>query len=201
MRLFVIVRHGESTLNLEGRVNGDPTIPVPLSDAGREAARELGLQVARIPLEHCYATRFQRTQETAAIALEGRDVPVTVEPLLDDIDIGMLEGGTLEDYRAWKRVHTRRDPFPGGESLDEAAERYSEGYRRVLGSPHRVVLVVTHEIPLRYALNAAGGSEELDGPVHQLRNAVPYCFDERSLERAVERMRLLATVYPEVPAR
>jgi broad specificity phosphatase PhoE len=201
MRLFVIVRHGESTLNLEERVNGDPGVPVPLTENGRETARQLGLQVANIPLDHCFVTRFPRTQETAAIALEGREVPVTVEPLLDDIDIGDLEGRTLDEYRAWKRGHTRRDPFPAGESLDAAAERYARGYRRIVDSPYRIVLVVTHEIPLRYALNAAGGSEELDGPVHQLRNAVPYCFDEPSLERAAERMRIIATQYPELPAR
>ncbi len=48
------------------------------------------------------------------------------------------------------------------------------------------MLLVCHEIPLRYALNAAGGSNELDGPVRQLRNAVPYLFDEPAVRRAVE---------------
>jgi hypothetical protein len=54
------------------------------------------------------------------------------------------------------------------------------------------VLVVCHEIPIRYALNAAGGSDSLDGPVHDIPNAVPYCFDEDALERAavgIERLR------------
>jgi hypothetical protein len=47
------------------------------------------------------------------------------------------------------------------------------------------VLVVTHEIPVRYALNAAAGSDSLDGPAHEISNAVPYLFDEEALERAV----------------
>jgi hypothetical protein len=46
------------------------------------------------------------------------------------------------------------------------------------------VLVVCHEIPLRYALNGAIGSDSLDGPAHELVNAVPYLFDEAGLERA-----------------
>ena len=185
MRLYVIARHAESTLNIERIINGDPSVDVPLTDDGREEARQLGIQVANVPLELCVHTRFGRTRDTAAIALHGRDVPMTVEPLLDDIDVGELEGRSIDDYRAWKRAHSRSDRFPGGESLDDAALRYARGFRALLARPEERVLVVCHEIPLRYALNAAGGSDDLDGPVHELRNATPYLFDEPALERAV----------------
>jgi probable phosphoglycerate mutase len=192
VRLFVIARHAQSTLNLQGRINGDPSLPVTLTEQGRKEARQLGIQVANVPLDRCVHTRFTRSHETAAIALAGRDVPFAVEPLLDDIDVGDLEGKTIEDYRAWKKLHTRADPFPGGESLDDAARRYVRGFRNVLDGPGRRVLVVCHEIPLRYALNAASGSDALDGPVHSLPNATPYLFAEDALERAVERIGVLA---------
>ena len=186
MRLFVISRHGESTLNAQERVSGDPTRPIGLTERGRDESRALGVQLANVPLDVCVHTRFPRTRETAEVALEGRDVPLRVEPLLDDIDVGELEGATIDDYRAWKRAHTRSEDFPGGESLDDAAARYARGFRNVLALPHERVLVVCHEIPLRYALNGASGSDELDGPVHQLRNATPYVFTEESLARGVE---------------
>ena len=192
MRLFVIARHAHSTLNLERRVNGDPSVPVPLTDEGREEARQLGIQVANVPIDACVHTRFPRTRETAEIALAARDVPARVEPLLDDIDVGDLEGRTIDDYRAWKRQHTRADRFPGGESLDDAARRYALGLRKLVEGPGRCVLVVCHEIPLRYALNAAGGSDDLDGPVHALRNAAPYLFVEEALALAAERIAELA---------
>jgi broad specificity phosphatase PhoE len=185
VRLFVIARHAHSMLNVERRVNGDPSVDVPLTDDGREEARQLGIQVANVPLDLCVYTRFGRTRDTAAIALAGRDVPTAVEPLLDDIDVGELEGQSIDDYRAWKRAHSRSDPFPGGESLDDAALRYARGFRAVLELPAERVFVICHEIPLRYALNAAGGSDDLDGPVHELRNATPYLFDEAALDRAV----------------
>ena len=184
MRLFVIARHAESTLNLERRINGDPAVEVALTDRGREEARQLGIQVANVPLDLCVHTRFGRTRDTAAIAVEGRGVPTLVEPLLDDIDVGDLEGRSIDDYRAWKRMHACSDPFPGGESLNDAARRYARGFRRLLARQEERVLVVCHEIPVRYALNAAGGSDELDKPVHQLRNATPYLFDAPALERA-----------------
>jgi broad specificity phosphatase PhoE len=185
VQICVIARHGESTLNFENRINGDPDVVVDLTDRGRDEARLLGQQVAHLPLGLCVHTKFDRTRQTAAIALEGRDVPLETEPLLDDIDVGDLEGATLDEYRAWKRTHVRSDAFPGGESLDDAARRYAQAYRQVLERPESSILVVTHEIPLRYAINAADGSDDLDGPTHQLANATPYVFDEAALERAV----------------
>ncbi len=125
------------------------------------------------------------------MTLAGREVPFVVEPLLDDIKIGELDGATLEEYRAWKLGHPRSVPFPGGESLDEAALRFADGFEAVLALDAEVAFVVTHEIPLRYVLNGAGGSDELDGPVHELANARPYLLDEPALERAVERIRAL----------
>jgi broad specificity phosphatase PhoE len=192
VRLFVLTRHAHSTLNVANRVNGDPSVPVPLTADGRSEAERLGHQLAEIPLDLCVHTRFGRTQETADEALRGRDVPRLEEPLLDDIDVGDLEGVTLEEYRAWKRNHTRQDPFPGGESLDGAAQRYAQAFERLLERPEQTLLVVCHEVPVRYALNAGAGSDDLDGPDRSIPNAAPYLFDETALARAAVRIRLLA---------
>ena len=61
-----------------------------------------------------------------------------------------------------------------------------------LPAPERRVLVVCHEIPVRYAINGAAGSDELDGPAHEIGNCVPHLFDEAGLARAVARIRELA---------
>ena len=73
-----------------------------------------------------------------------------------------------------------------------AALRYAGAYEQLLHRPESTILVVTHEIPVRYAINAADGSDDLDGPAHQLANATPYLFDEAALTRAVAQIRLLA---------
>ena len=183
MRLFVLARHGESTLNVEHRVNGDPTVEVPLTARGEEDARALGGQVAEVPFDACVHTRFPRSRITAELAL-------------DDIDVGSLEGEPVERYREWKHGHPRDVPFPGGESLDDAARRYAEAFRRLVAGPHRSVLVVCHEIPVRYALNGASGSDSLDGPAHEIGNAVPYLFDEEALDRAVRGIELVVGRIP-----
>ena len=189
MRLFVLTRHGQSELNVTRRVNGDPAVSVELTAQGAEESTRLGAELAGIALDLCIHTRFGRTRQTAELALAGRDVPLDVEPLFDDIDVGDLEGKTIDDYRAWKRAHTRSDPFPGGESLDDAARRYAHAYDRLLARPERRILVVCHEIPVRYAVNAASGSADLDRPVHEIANCVPYLFDEEGLGRAAAAIR------------
>ena len=184
MRLYVFARHAESILNLERRINGDPSLEVPLTEEGEAQAHRLGVEVANLHFDACIHTRFGRTRLTAELALQGRDVPLVEEPLFDDIDVGELEGDSLEAYRAWKHSHSRSVPFPGGESLDDAARRYVQAFRALLAGPHESVLVVTHEIPIRYALNGASRSDSLDGPAHEVENAVPYLFDEDSLAKA-----------------
>jgi broad specificity phosphatase PhoE len=192
MRLFVLVRHGQSELNVTRRVNGDPAVSVALTAQGEAEARSLSVQLAGIALDLCLQTRFGRTRQTAELALAGHDVPAEVEPLLDDIDVGELEGESIETYRAWKRGRGRTDAFPGGESLDAAALRYADAYERLLRRSEQRILVVCHEIPVRYAVNAAAGSDELDGPAHEIRNCFPHLFDEDGLARAVARIRALA---------
>lgn len=191
MRLFVVVRHGQSELNATHRVNGDPSVPVGLTPQGEAEAAALALQLVGVGPDLCIHTRFSRTRQTAELALGGRPVPLEVEPLLDDIYVGELEGQTIDEYRAWKREHERSEAFPGGESLDDAARRYAAAYERLLARPERRILVVCHEIPVRYAINAAAGSDELDAPAHGIGNCVPHLFDEEALTRAVAGIRRL----------
>jgi broad specificity phosphatase PhoE len=191
VRLFVVCRHAHSQLNLERRVNGDPSVEVALTEQGVEEARRLGVQLAHMALDLCVHTRFGRTRRTAELALEGRSVPFVEEALLDDVYVGELEGSSLDGYRRWKDAHTRADRFPGGESLDESALRYAAGYRGLLERSEQATLVVGHEIPLRYALNAAGGSDDLDWPAHAMPNATPFLFSDDALARAVTRIEAL----------
>ncbi len=121
-----------------------------------------------------------------------REVPRIVDPDLNDVRVGELEGKTLDAYRDWKHGKGRDDPFPGGESLNDAARRYADAFERLLGRPEEIVLVVCHEIPVRYAINAAGGTTNLDAPLHDIPNATPYLFDPPGLERAVAKIRELA---------
>jgi broad specificity phosphatase PhoE len=191
VRLLVLARHGQSLFNVAGLVNGDPALDRGLSDAGRDAATTLGVELAAVRFDLCITSRFPRAQETARLALGSRtpEVRHEIDPDLDDIRIGELEGRTLADYRVWKHEHTRTDRFPGGESLDEAATRYAGAFDRLAARTEDTILCVCHEIPVRYAINAAGGSPDPDQPFHDVPNATPFLFDAEALRRAAAALR------------
>jgi broad specificity phosphatase PhoE len=192
MRLFLLGRHGQSLFNVDQVVNGDPALDRGLSEQGIEEAERLAGQLASFPVDLVAVSPFPRALQTANIALAGRAVPHLVDDDLGDVRIGELEGRSLDDYRATPAHSNRKERFPGGESLDEAALRYADACERLLARDETVTLVVCHEIPVRYLANAAAGSEELNSPLRFVANATPYLFDERSLRRAVERTRQLA---------
>ena len=138
MRLFILVRHGQSELNVARRVNGDPDRrAVALTLQGEAEAEGLRLQVANIgSTSACTRASSGRGRPPRSRSAR-RDVPLLEEPLLDDIDVGDLEGETIDDYRAWKHAHRRDEAFPGGESLDDAARRYATAFERLLARPER----------------------------------------------------------------
>jgi broad specificity phosphatase PhoE len=192
MHLTLVTRHGRSVLNVKGLVNGDPALDLGLDASAIPACEALAHELAAVHIDLCVVSEFPRAQETADLALAGRQVERAIDPGLNDIRIGELEGKTLDDYREWKHGRGRDDPFPGGETLNDAARRYADAFERLLARPEGVLLVVCHEIPVRYAVNAAAGSASLDAPLHDIPNATAYLFDPAGLRRAVDRIRELA---------
>jgi broad specificity phosphatase PhoE len=188
-RLFVFARHAESTANTSGLVSSDPERPVTLTHRGRQQARGLGAQVAGLDIELAVATRFRRTQETAALAVGTRPVPVLIESGLDEIQARDLDGSPLEDYWAWKNSHTSADRFPNGESVDEARTRHAAALRRLLSRTERVMLIVVHELALRWIAETATGSPL---PPDSFGNAMVYLFGEHAVERAAVRLEKIA---------
>ena len=135
--LYVLTRHGESTLNSENRINGDRGFPLPSRRRDEREARLLGQQVAHLRLDLCICTRFTRTRETAEIALRGRDVPIEVEPLLDDIDVGTSKESRSRTTGPGSASTPAGIRSLAGESLDAAAERYAQAFRKLLRTAAR----------------------------------------------------------------
>jgi len=184
-RVF-LTRHAESELSTLGRTNGDPGIACGLTAEGRVQAQRLGQLLEATPLELCVTSEFERTRDTADLALTGRDVPRLVVPGLNDIRFGTYEGGPLREYRAWARAHGPTDRPPGGgESRVETVRRYVESYRSILARPEPSILVVGHSLTVRYALDAAAGRPPAPA-VEQIPYAEPFPLRTAELAAAVE---------------
>jgi probable phosphoglycerate mutase len=188
MERAILVRHGESEFSARRAVSGDPTVDCPLTDEGRAQAARLAPTLAGEPIDICVTSAFGRTQETADVLLQGRDVPRLVVPDLNDPDAGAFEGGPLDDYVAWAHSHGPLDVPPGGgESRAAIVRRYARGFRTVLERPEETVLVVIHSLPIAYLRSALDGRN----PAAAM-DLVPYCealrVDADELEGAVARL-------------
>jgi len=158
---IAFARHGQSETSARGIVGGDAA----LTSRGRDEAAALGAELAALPFDVCVTSGAVRARETAAIALEGRDVPVEVMVELADIGFGCFEGEPLEAYRAWIAAHDPADAPAGGESRVATLRRYSAAYRRLLGRAEPHVLVVAQGLTL---------SALTDDPPRPLVAGVPY---------------------------
>ena len=185
MDSVILARHGESIFSERGLVNGEVAVPGPLTPRGEEEARALGDEIAADPIELCITTEFERTRQTADLALAGRDVPRLVVPELNDPLYGRFEGGELESYRSWAGSAASTDEVPGGgESRRHIIERYVRGFRLVLARAEQVVLVVAHSLPIAYVLAAREGIDPARR-VPLVEHAHAYRFAAEELERAV----------------
>ena len=183
LRLFIFARHAESAANAEHVLSTTPSRPVALTEQGRKQARALAAQLANVPIDLAVCSRLLRTWETVSIALDGRSVPIVIEPGFDEIQAGDLDGKPIQAYWDWLGRHTASDRFPHGESLDDAMRRYAGALRRLLGRAGPLTLVITHELALRHIAAAAAPEQPLEAGI-DFANAVPYLFDEQAVRRA-----------------
>ncbi len=151
---LVLIRHGETDWNLEGRYQGqsDP----PLNAQGRRKAEALIPQLRPLGLCCLYSSLLQRAWETACILARGLGLPLFPEPRLAEINLGAWEGMRVEDiqnrdpeaFARWIQDPWHSRP-PQGESPQEVWSRVwpavQEIARRHVGE---TVGLVTHRVPI-----------------------------------------------------
>lgn len=189
MEHVILCRHGESEFSSRSICNGDPAVDGgALSMLGRRQADALGVILLDNRIDLCAITEFERTRETAALALDGRAVPRAVVPELNDIRFGHWEGEPLSEYRLWAHSAPAHADCPGGgESRADAARRFVAGYRTLLARPESYVLAVAHALPIRYVLSALI-EQDPSAIVEPVEYADPLHITAEQLDRAVTRL-------------
>jgi 2,3-bisphosphoglycerate-dependent phosphoglycerate mutase len=185
---FVLLRHGETVYNVERRVNGDPSVPVELTERGRAQALAVAPAISAIAWGSAWHTRFPRTRDTLALLLpDGRPVPQIIREL-DDINVGDLEGKTIEVWRAWRRGRGLDEAPPGGESRLDVLQRYARGFDRLVREGALPALVVCHDQAIRYLENVLIDEDPLFGPVQAIPNATPFSYRQADVALGAQRL-------------
>ncbi len=149
---ILLIRHGETAWNLAGRQQG--RIDIPLSETGRVQARALADRLRSTPLARAVASPLLRARQTAEAVLEGRTLPLTLDPDLKEMDHGQWEGLLQEDIQArfpedlrgWRQSPHLTRPT-GGEGFAEVLDRARPALARAcegLGADE-VLLLATHD--------------------------------------------------------
>lgn len=144
---IIIVRHGETVWNREGRLQG--RMDSPLTDRGRAQARLMGDWLARDGVDQhaLLSSPLGRARSTAAEIATATRLEYSLDPDLAEIGVGEWEGLTFdqiaarggamsddEDHLAWC------GRAPGGEGIDAMLTRI----RNVLARLDGPTILVCH---------------------------------------------------------
>ncbi|MCF5838570.1 histidine phosphatase family protein [Aeromonas veronii] len=152
---LVVIRHGETQANAEGRYQG--ALDIGLNDDGVRQISRLAEKVAvtEPPFDRLLASPLLRTRESAAILSRQLGLPVELVPAFRERDVGLFEGLTQVEARTrypelWARNITRRwaDAPPGGETIDEVIARVSLGLTELASTMQQGerILLVAHGV-------------------------------------------------------
>jgi broad specificity phosphatase PhoE len=161
---LILVRHGETNWNRDGRWQGHAD--EPLNERGREQARALADELAAQPVDAVYASDLSRARETAEIIAARLDRrPVEVDSRLREVHVGGWSGLTMaeiddrypSEVARWRGGDTAH-AFDGGESYAAMGERVVEALVDIAARhPDGHVVVVLHGGPIRGVLAHTAG--------------------------------------------
>ncbi len=147
-----IARHGETTWNEEGRIQGRSDPELSLKGYGQSLA--LLKQLKDRPLSAIYASTLQRSIHTAQPVADHIGLPIQRQPELDEIAFGILEGKNLYHFdeelkNEWNRFKDNRFAYriPGAENYADVANRIRPFEERLLRDHEgQEVLIVGHRV-------------------------------------------------------
>ena len=138
-RNLYLVRHGQSTYNLENRFTG--WRDVELTELGKKQANEAGELLFSVSFDYCFISNLKRAENTLQLILEkiNQSPPIENNEALNERDYGELVGQNkaeaAEKFGA-KQIQIWRRSFdvspPGGESLEMTADRTLPYYKNVI---------------------------------------------------------------------
>ena len=162
---FTFLRHGKSTGNVEGRLQGQSEYP--LTELGHRQAQQLATywRNQKKAFDKIIASPLERARNTAEILAEGLRAPIETDPIWMERFFGSWEGLTLEEVH---QVHSDFDfsdltqrPGQNGESLLELYARASQALQSLLNRPAGEYLIVSHGAMLQMTFYAILGLSPL----------------------------------------
>ncbi len=119
MTIIIFATHSTTFDNEAGIASGFHDVELSLK--GKQQARELGEYYKNDYFEAIFCSDLRRSYETAEIAF-GTKFPIIRDARLRECDYGDFTGCATKQIEAQK-IQRVREPFPHGESYEQAAAR------------------------------------------------------------------------------
>jgi len=147
---FIVVRHGETAWNAQGRIQGH--LDSPLNEEGLAQALLVGERLAREPIDALYCSDLGRVQQTIQPLLDRTSIAPRMTERLRERKLGVFQGLTSRECQArypedYARFHARDvdHAVPGGESIREVNRRVGALFTDLTAHhPGQCVVAVTH---------------------------------------------------------
>jgi broad specificity phosphatase PhoE len=160
--VIFFVRHGETALNRDGRLQG--RIDLELSERGGEQAARVAQRFAPESVTRVYTSPLRRAQQTAAAISAASGAAVEIDDRLLELDYGEWDGKPLAEMRTPRGELWFADPTfapPGGESLVAVTARVEAFCRdRLRPDGDDRIVAVSHVSPIKAAVIWALGVDE-----------------------------------------
>jgi broad specificity phosphatase PhoE len=166
----VLVRHGETDWNREGRFQGQ--IDIPLNPTGISQAHAARRFLTEVKIDRAYTSSMSRPRQTAEVILADHPgVPLTSTDGLREIGHGLWEGRLEEEIAAgwpqlladWKRA-PETVQMPEGETVQDVWDRSLRTWLAIARSlaSDETALVVAHDAVNKTILCALMGLKPAD---------------------------------------
>lgn len=140
---MLFMRHAESTANVLGICNDDPSVAIALTDRGRSQADAAAERLRHASIDLVLVSQLPRARETAERVNRHHGAPLRIDARLNDRRTG-FEGRPLEEYLSAREADPLRFRGPGGESFAELRARVLGLLVEIPQLAARCVLVVSH---------------------------------------------------------
>lgn len=155
---LLLIRHGVTEWNVEGRYQGH--LPTPLSPAGIEQSQRLAARLRDQPIQAIYSSDLPRAAHTARIVGEALGLEVLQVTDLRERDVGSWQGLTMAEIRARDSEGValwQREPYtylqPGAEAHDHVQARVADFLEQVVERhQEQQVALITHGGPIKAAV-------------------------------------------------
>lgn len=127
-------------------------LPGTLSPTGRLEALGLGDRIAIRDPAAVIASDLARARETVEIALADQEVPIFYDWRLRECDYGAMNGSLRSDVLGPIKNYVA-DPYPGGESWEDAVMRAELGIRDIARWWAGETVVIVGHVATRWALD------------------------------------------------